>query len=69
MPLADTIVRFTDMRIRVTDFSAEKSITRDTVPVHVDALAFWLVWDAAKAMLEVENYMDAVTLSAQTGLA
>ena len=68
MPVVDRLVRFTDMRIRVTDFSAEKSITRDTVPVHVDALAFWLVWDAEKAMLEVENYIDAVTLSAQTAL-
>ncbi len=68
MPLADTTVRFTDMRVRVTDFTAEKSITRDTVPVHVDALAFWLVWDAEKAMLEVENYIDAVSLSAQTAL-
>lgn len=68
MPVVDRLVRFTDMRIRVTDFSAEKSITRDTVPVHVDALAFWLVWDAEKAMLEVENYIEAVTLSAQTAL-
>ncbi len=68
MPVVDTTVRFTDMRIRVTDFSAEKSISRDTVPVHVDALAFWLVWDAEKAMLEVENYIEAVTLSAQTAL-
>ncbi len=68
LPFADTIVRFVDMRIRVTDFSAEQSITRDTVPVHVDALTFWLVWDAEKAILEVENYVDAVTLSAQTAL-
>lgn len=68
MPLADTTVRFTDMRVRVTDFTAEKSITRDTVPVHVDALAFWFVWDAEKAMLEVEDYIDAVSLSAQTAL-
>ncbi|HUX14273.1 MAG TPA: slipin family protein [Spirochaetia bacterium] len=68
LPVADSIVRFVDMRIRVTDFSAEQSITRDTVPVHVDALTFWMVWDAEKAILEVENYVDAVTLSAQTAL-
>ena len=68
LPFADAIVRLVDMRIRVTDFSAEKSITRDTVPVHVDALAFWMVWDAEKAVLEVESYVDAVTLSAQTAL-
>jgi len=52
----------------VTDFSAEQSITRDTVPVHVDALTFWMVWDAEKAILEVEHFEDAVTLSAQTAL-
>jgi regulator of protease activity HflC (stomatin/prohibitin superfamily) len=57
-----------DTRIRVTDFSAEKSLTRDTVPVHVDALAFWMIWDPEKAILEVENFEQAVTLSAQTAL-
>lgn len=67
-PFSDTIVRLVDMRIRVTDFSAEQSITRDTVPVHVDALTFWMVWDAEKAILEVERFEDAVTLSAQTAL-
>ena len=67
-PVIDTVARFVDMRIRATDFSAEKSLSKDTVPVHVDALAFWMIWDAQKAILEVENYVDAVTLSAQTAL-
>ncbi|RKX78332.1 MAG: hypothetical protein DRP60_05555, partial [Spirochaetes bacterium] len=52
----------------VTDFSAEKSLTVDTVPVHVDALAFWMIWDAEKAVLEVQDFEQAVILSAQTAL-
>lgn len=67
-PLIDRIAEFVDTRIRVTDFSAEKTLTRDTVPVHVDALAFWMIWDAKHAVLEVENYVEAVVLSAQTAL-
>jgi regulator of protease activity HflC (stomatin/prohibitin superfamily) len=57
-----------DTRIRATDFSAEKTLTSDTVPVHVDGLAFWMIWDAKRAILEVENFVEAVTLSAQTAL-
>ena len=68
LPLIDRISDKIDTRIRATDFSAEKSLTKDTVPVHVDALAFWMIWDAQKAVLEVENYLEAVTLSAQTAL-
>lgn len=68
IPLIDRITEKVDTRIRATDFSAEKSLTKDTVPVHVDALAFWMIWDARKAVLEVENFMEAVTLSAQTAL-
>lgn len=67
-PLIDSVAGYVDTRIRVTDFSAEKSLTRDTVPVHVDALAFWMIWDAEKAILEVENFEQAVSLSAQTAL-
>lgn len=67
-PILDRCVTFVDTRIRATDFSAEKVLTRDTVPVHVDALAFWLIWDPQRAILEVENFIDAVTLSAQTAL-
>lgn len=68
VPLVDEVAGYVDTRIRVTDFSAEKSLTLDTVPVHVDALAFWMVWDPAKAVLEVQNYAEAVSLSAQTAL-
>lgn len=68
IPLVDRIAEFIDMRIRATDFSAEKTLTKDTVPVHVDALCFWMIWDAKKAVLEVEDYTEAVILSAQTAL-
>jgi len=68
LPLIDRVAAFVDTRIRATDFSAEKTITRDTVPVHVDALAFWMIWNAKQAVLEVENFMEAVVLSAQTAL-
>ncbi len=68
VPLIDTIAGVVDTRIRVTDFSAEKSLTLDTVPVHIDALAFWMIWDAQKAVLEVQNFEEAVVLSAQTAL-
>ena len=67
-PIIDRITAFVDTRIRATDFSAEKTLTTDTVPVHVDALCFWMVWDARKAVLEVENFVEAVVLSAQTAL-
>lgn len=67
-PIIDRVTAFVDTRIRATDFSAEKTLTVDTVPVHVDALCFWMVWDAKKAVLEVENFVEAVVLSAQTAL-
>ena len=67
-PLIDSVAGYVDTRIRVTDFSAEKSLTKDTVPVHVDALAFWMIWDPEKAILEVEHFEQAVALSAQTAL-
>lgn len=68
LPLFDRIAAFVDTRIRATDFNVEKTLTGDTVPVDVDALAFWMVWDAKQAVLEVENFLEAVTLSAQTAL-
>jgi regulator of protease activity HflC (stomatin/prohibitin superfamily) len=67
-PVIDKVANYVDQRIRVTDFKAETTLTRDTVPVNVDAIAFWMVWDAEKAVLEVADFEDAVTLSAQTGL-
>ncbi len=68
VPVIDRIAKEIDTRIRATDFTAEKTLTKDTVPVHVDALAFWMIWDAQKAVLEVENFLEAITLSAQTAL-
>ncbi len=68
LPIIDKVARFVDQRIRVTDFSAEMTLTSDTVPVNVDAIAFWVVWDAQKAVLEVEQFEEAVVLSAQTAL-
>ena len=68
LPVIDKVANYVDQRIRVTDFRAETTLTKDTVPVNVDAIAFWMVWDAEKCVLEVENYRDAVSLSAQTGL-
>jgi len=68
MPVIDKVAEFVDQRIRVSDFSAETTLTSDTVPVSVDAIAFWMVWDAQKAVLEVERFKDAVILSAQTAL-
>ncbi len=68
VPVVDKVARFVDQRIRVTGFSAEQTLTSDTVPVNVDAIAFWMVWDAQKSVLEVERFEDAVVLSAQTAL-
>jgi regulator of protease activity HflC (stomatin/prohibitin superfamily) len=68
IPLADRIAQVVDLRIRVTDFAAQETLTGDSVTVTVDALCFWLVWDPEKAVLEVENYQDAVILSAKTAL-
>jgi regulator of protease activity HflC (stomatin/prohibitin superfamily) len=68
VPIVDTIPRWIDHRVMVTPFNAEKTLTRDTVPVDVDAVLFWLVWDAEKAALEVENYRSAIAWAAQTAL-
>jgi regulator of protease activity HflC (stomatin/prohibitin superfamily) len=68
MPVIDKVAQFVDQRIRVTDFHAETTLTADTVPVNVDAIAFWMVWDAQKAVLEVKRFEEAVALSSQTAL-
>jgi len=68
IPVIDKVAEFVDQRIRVADFNAETTLTSDTVPVSVDAIAFWMIWDAEKAVLEVEEYGKAVILSAQTAL-
>jgi regulator of protease activity HflC (stomatin/prohibitin superfamily) len=68
IPFVDRIARYVDMRVRATEFSSESTLTMDTVPVNVDAICFWMVWDAQKAVLEVENYYRAIVMSAQTAL-
>ena len=68
IPIIENIAQVVDMRIKATDFSSESTLTKDTVPVNVDAICFWMVWDAKKAILEVENYYLAIVLSAQTAL-
>lgn len=68
IPLFEHIAFRADMRTMLTGFSAEETLTSDLVPVNVDAVIFWMVWDAKKACLEVENYYDAVSMAAQTAL-
>lgn len=68
IPVVDTLSSFVDQRVRVTDVTAESALTRDTVPVNVDAIVFWVVWNAEKCILEVEDFTEAVALSAQTAL-
>ncbi len=68
IPVIETLSRYVDQRVRVASVSAESTLTRDTVPVNVDAIVFWLVWNAEKSILEVEDFVQAVTMSAQTGL-
>ena len=68
IPIVDTIPEWIDHRVMVTPFSAEKTLTKDTVPVDVDAVLFWMVWDAEKAALEVEDYKMAIAWAAQTAL-
>ena len=68
VPIVDSISRYVDQRVRVTSVSAESTLTRDTVPTNVDAIVFWVVWDAEKSILEVQDFYDAITMSAQTAL-
>ena len=68
VPIVDTLSRFVDQRVRVASVTAESTLTRDTVPVNVDAVIFWLVWNAEKSILEVQNFEEAIGLSAQTAL-
>jgi regulator of protease activity HflC (stomatin/prohibitin superfamily) len=68
VPIVETLSPYVDQRVRVSTVSAESTLTRDTVPVNVDAIVFWMVWNAEKSILEVEDFVQAITLSAQTGL-
>jgi regulator of protease activity HflC (stomatin/prohibitin superfamily) len=68
IPIVDSVSRVVDQRVRVTDVTAESALTKDTVPVNVDAIVYWVVWDAEKCVLEVENFFEAITLGAQSAL-
>jgi len=68
IPIFDTLPAWIDHRVMVTSFTAERTLTKDTVPVDVDAVLFWVVWDAEKAALEVENYRAAISWASQTAL-
>src|ERR1700724_869199 len=68
IPIVETLSPYVDQRVRVASVSAESTLTRDTVPVNVDAIVFWMVWNAEKSILEVENFIEAITMSAQTAL-
>ena len=68
IPIIDQISSFIDQRVRVTEFRAEQTLTKDTVPVNVDAVVYWTVWDVEKAALEVQEYIKAISFIAQTDL-
>jgi regulator of protease activity HflC (stomatin/prohibitin superfamily) len=68
VPIIDRLSRVVDQRIRTASVTAESTLTRDTVPVNVDAIVFWMVWNAEKSILEVQDFVQAITMSAQTAL-
>jgi regulator of protease activity HflC (stomatin/prohibitin superfamily) len=68
IPILDSVATFIDQRVRVSAFKAEQTLSKDTVPVNVDAVVYWTVWDVEKAALEVQNYIKAIEHIAQTGL-
>jgi regulator of protease activity HflC (stomatin/prohibitin superfamily) len=68
IPAVDTVASWIDQRVQTSTFTAEQSLTKDTVPVDVDAVLFWVAWDAKKAALEVASYRDAIGWAAQTAL-
>jgi regulator of protease activity HflC (stomatin/prohibitin superfamily) len=67
-PFIETVSIYIDQRVVTTSFAAEETLTSDTVPVNVDAVLFWMVHDSEKAALEVQDYSQAVSWAAQTGL-
>ena len=68
LPIIDSVSTYIDQRVRVNAFKAEQTLTKDTVPVNVDAVVYWTVWDVEKAALEVQEYQKAIEHIAQTGL-
>jgi regulator of protease activity HflC (stomatin/prohibitin superfamily) len=67
-PVIDHVSGVVDQRVRVSNVTAESTLTRDTVPVNVDAIVFWIVWNAEKAILEVQDFQEAIRMSSQTAL-
>ena len=68
IPIIDRVSTYIDQRVRVSAFKAEQTLTKDTVPVNVDTVVYWTVWDVEKAALEVQEYQTAIEQIAQTGL-
>ena len=68
LPIIDSVSAYVDQRVRVSSFKAEQTLTKDTVPVNVDAVVYWTVWDVEKAVLEVQDYQEAIEHITQTGL-
>jgi regulator of protease activity HflC (stomatin/prohibitin superfamily) len=68
IPVIDSVSTYIDQRVRVSAFKAEQTLSKDTVPVNVDAVVYWTVWDVEKAALEVQEYIKAIEQIAQTGL-
>jgi regulator of protease activity HflC (stomatin/prohibitin superfamily) len=68
LPVVDSVAVWIDQRVQTSTFTAEETLTKDTVPVDVDAVLFWVVWDAKKAALEVASYQQAIQWAAQTAL-
>lgn len=68
IPVIEHTTAYVDQRIHTTTFCAEEALTEDLVPIDVDAVLFWMVWNPTKACMEVENYTEAVVRSAQTAL-
>ena len=68
IPIIDRVDKYIDQRVRVTAIKAEETLTKDTVPVNVDAVVYWTVWDVEKAALEVQDYENAISYICQTGL-
>ena len=68
IPIIDRVNNYIDQRVRVNSIKAEQTLTKDTVPVNVDAVVYWTVWDVEKAALEVQDYENAIAYISQTGL-
>ncbi|MDR1867136.1 MAG: hypothetical protein LBQ77_02575 [Treponema sp.] len=68
IPIVERIAQIIDIRIQISDFSAQDTLTKDSVSLNANGFAFWLVWDPQKAALEVENYQEAVALATKAAL-